>query len=395
MAKLNIKSICNCTESYSLFMNPLLAFEEKIPILKSKGNRPLKMTFDDQLHSLIYFHLQSHDSARHLVQDLNEDEFAKQFIAPDGGISKSSFCEAINTRGLEQMYFVFNELLKEAQGTLDNAYSELGDLISIDGSLINAVLSMHWADYRKNSKKAKGHFGFNINQGIPTKIFLTKGNGAERPFVSQILKPGQTGVMDRGYQEHNSFDQLQEEGKHFVCRIKFSTKKNVIKENPINKDSNVFYDSIVTLGKAKNAQTKKPVRVVGYRVEGVDYFVATDRFDLNAENIALIYKLRWRIETFFKWWKQHLNVYHLIARSEYGLMVQLLAGLITYLLMSIYCKNKYNEGVSVKRIRKLRIDIKNELSGWGQNNKGVGSLFSRYIKEVISTNNNNISNAKT
>ena len=33
----------------------------------------------------------------------------------------------------------------------------------------------------------------------------------------------------------------------------------------------------------------------------------------------------------------HLKVYHLIARSKYGLMVQILAGLITYLLMAIYC----------------------------------------------------------
>ena len=38
----------------------------------------------------------------------------------------------------------------------------------------------------------------------------------------------------------------------------------------------------------------------------------------------------------------NLNVYHLIARSEYGLMMQILAGLITYIWMSIYCEEKYN-----------------------------------------------------
>ena len=45
--------------------------------------------------------------------------------------------------------------------------------------------------------------------------------------------------------------------------------------------------------------------------------MATNRFDLAAEDLALIYKLRWEIENFFGWWKQHLKVYHLIARSEY------------------------------------------------------------------------------
>ncbi|MGR3302723.1 MAG: transposase, partial [Candidatus Scalindua sp.] len=72
------------------------------------------------------------------------------------------------------------------------------------------------------------------------------------------------------------------------------------------------------------------------------------------------YKLRWNIEIFFGWWKRHLKIYHLIARSPYGLMVQILAGLITYLLLAIYCHNNFNEKVSIKRVRELRFKIKNE-----------------------------------
>jgi len=41
-------------------------------------------------------------------------------------------------------------------------------------------------------------------------------------------------------------------------------------------------------------------------------------------------------------------------------MVQLLAGLITYLLLAIYCYEQHNEKVSVKRVRQLRIKIQNE-----------------------------------
>ena len=106
---------------------------------------------------------------------------------------------------------------------------------------------------------------------------------------------------------------------------------------------------------------KKPVRVVGYDIAGSQYYVATDRNDLTAEQIATIYKLRWSIESFFKWWKEHLKVYHLIARTEYGLMAQIFGGLITYLLMAIYCRNEYNEKVSIKRVRQLRTKILNEL----------------------------------
>jgi len=49
-----------------------------------------------------------------------------------------------------------------------------------------------------------------------------------------------------------------------------------------------------------------------------------------------------------------------MARSEYGLMIQLLAGLITCLLLAIYCHDEYNERVSVRRVRELRIKIRNE-----------------------------------
>jgi len=83
--------------------------------------------------------------------------------------------------------------------------------------------------------------------------------------------------------------------------------------------------------------------------------------DLTAEEVATVYKLRWEIEKFFGWWKKRLNVYHLISRSTYGVMVQIFAGLITYLLMAIYCAEEHGEWVNMKRVRELRNTIQNEL----------------------------------
>ncbi len=347
--------------SFDKFCLPIGKAKCGMPPLVSRGNRPLKMTFDDQLKALIFFHLEEHTSAQHLLQILEEDDFARNNIAPEEGIKKSSFAEAINTRGLEQLSHIYQNLQTQAIAGLPKEHNDLGDLISIDGSLIDACLSMQWADYRKGAKKAKVHLGFDINHGIPRKVFLTDGKGPERPFVSMILSPGQTGVLDRGYQAHDLFDLWQDEEKHFVCRIKAKTKKTCIDRKEVNPDSNIFYDAIVLLGTPAINQTKKPVRLVGYIVDGTKYWVATDRHDLTAEQISFIYKLRWDVETFFGWWKRHLKVYHLIARSEYGLMVQILAGLITYLLLAIYCHEQHNEKVSIKRVRELRIKIHNEI----------------------------------
>jgi IS4 transposase len=347
--------------SFNRLCHPLVSILLKTPRLESRCNRPLQMEFEHQLKALIFFHLEEHSSGRHLIQALQQDDFARNHIAPPGGIGKSSFAEAMSERGLEQFLFVFQELCKQAGMILPQTFPEFGELVAIDGTLINAVLSMQWAEYRDGAKKAKAHIGFDLNRSIPRKVFLTEGNSGERPFVSQILDAGQTGVMDRGYQCHKAFDQWQQDGKHFVCRIKANTTKTCLEAYPIPEGSMVFHDAKVLLGQAEVSQTAMPLRLVGYKVGSNKYWVATDRFDLTAEQIALIYKLRWEIEKFFAWWKRHLRVYHLISRSPHGLMIQILSGLITYLLLAIYCHEEHGEKVSIKRVRQLRYHIQNEL----------------------------------
>jgi len=342
-------------------MKPVRSILPDTPPLESKGDRPLRFLFEDELKALIYYHLFENESGRELLQKLREDDFAKEHIAPEGGISRSSFFESVNGRGAGQLQYVFQELCLLSRGVIPRQYSDMGNIVLIDGSLIEAVLSMYWADYRSNSRKAKGHFGFDLNHGIPSAIFLTAGKGAERPFVSQILSPGQTGVTDRGYQCHDLFDSLQDEGKYFVCRIKNNTKTACLIEYKVKPDDYIFSDAVVLLGTPGVNQTRNFVRLIGYRIGNTDYLIATNRYDLTAEQIAFIYKLRWDIEKFFQWWKKHLKVYHLIARSEYGVMVQLLTGLITYLLMALYCRKHYNEPVSAVRLRQIRIAVNNEL----------------------------------
>ena len=95
------------------------------------------------------------------------------------------------------------------------------------------------------------------------------------------------------------FDQWQLDGCHFVCRIKEATHKEIIEQFPVKENSHVFFDAMVLLGTPGVNQTKKPIHLVGYNIEGKSYWVATDRFDLLAEQVALVYKLRWDIESFF------------------------------------------------------------------------------------------------
>jgi Transposase DDE domain len=359
------RSFCPSQEppSFEDLFKPVEKLHSPIPSLESRGYRPFQMEFMHQLKALVAFHLEEHKSGRDLLQFLEQDDFARRTIAPPKGIKKSSFFEAINSRGLEQMFFVFKQLQAEATKVIPKTHTDLGELIAIDGSYIETVLSMHWADYSDQKTKAKVHMAFDLNRSIPSEIILTNGKVDERPFVSKLLSPGQTGVMDRGYQSYKDFDLWQSEGKHFVCRIRFDHQKTVISYNPVAEESIIFFDAVVLLGTKCINQSQKEVRLVGYRVDHKEYWIATDRFDLSAEQIAAIYKERWLIEKFFAWWKRHLKVYHIIARSRYGLTMQILAGLVTYLLLAIYCQNHFGERVSIKRVRQLRIQIRNELRG--------------------------------
>lgn len=207
------------TRAFQKLLAPAQKRFPEIAPLQSRGDRPLQMTFEEQLNALVYFHLEEFTSGRHLLQALEQNDFARECVAPQKGIKKSAFFEALNTRGLEQLTQLFTSPVADATKILPAEFAHLGNLVAIDGSLINAVLSMEWADYRGGAKKAKAHIGLDINRSMPTKIFPTDGKEGERPFVDKIIEKGQTGVMDRGYQCHRCFDQRQTDGKQFVCRI--------------------------------------------------------------------------------------------------------------------------------------------------------------------------------
>lgn len=77
-------------------------------------------------------------------------------------------------------------------------------------------------------------------------------------------------------------------------------------------------------------------RIVFYEKEGNRTFVFyTNNLLLSAENIALAYKYRWRVELFFKWVKLHLHVKEFYGTSENAVKIQLYCAIIDYCLVAI------------------------------------------------------------
>ena len=237
---------------------PLETILPTITPLVSGCNRRLTFTFEYQLRSLIYYHIEECTSAQAMLQKMAKDSFVHHLLVPPEGLGETTFYEANATRGAIQMLEVFDRLAKKVSKSLGFAHAQLGDLVVIDGSLIEASFSMAWADYSSSQNKAKIHIGFDLNRSIPRKVYLTEGKAAERPFVSYLLQMGQTGVLDRGYQDHSRFDQWIEEGKHFVARLKKNTQWNILHQLPFDKGGKVFFFAQVRLGD-KNHQMNTPV----------------------------------------------------------------------------------------------------------------------------------------
>ena len=61
----------------------------------------------------------------------------------------------------------------------------------------------------------------------------------------------------------------------------------------------------------------------------------SNNFDVTAEQIALLYKYRWRVELFFKWLKQHLRVKEFYGTSENAVKIQIYAAIIAYCLVVV------------------------------------------------------------
>ena len=60
---------------------------------------------------------------------------------PPSGLGKRTNYYANANRGLEHMFQLFDKLAKKVSRKLGIIHSQLGDLVAIDGSLIDATLS--------------------------------------------------------------------------------------------------------------------------------------------------------------------------------------------------------------------------------------------------------------
>jgi hypothetical protein len=109
-----------------------------------------------------------------------------------------------------------------------------------------------------------------------------------------------------------------------------------IENMPINATVKIEADELVFL-KARNLWEPNQLRLIRAKLITTNkpIFFVTNIFDMNAYEVATIYKQRWQIENIFKLLKQQLNLC-LVTRNQNGIKVMIYMTLILAILMLAY-----------------------------------------------------------
>ncbi len=256
-----------------------------------------------------------------------------------GPVSLGSFSEAQHLYDPELLRNLMQQISLQAEPNFGDArLKELGkELAAVDGTLIPALSRMSWALWQDdNHRAAKFHVKFSVLRQTVLDATLTTGNGSERDELRKLWKPDEFYSGDRGYGADYSFlAEMRQAGSSFAIRIRNDAVISEVQSLPLSDEdqkAGVVSDQWVNLGKQWDDE---PIRVVRIRDYDTELLIATDRADLPAELISLIYRYRWQIELFFKWIKCILGCRHLLAESPHGVAIQLYCACIVALMLTI------------------------------------------------------------
>lgn len=69
-----------------------------------------------------------------------------------------------------------------------------------------------------------------------------------------------------------------------------------------------------------------------------DLVFLTNNLEIPALTVAMLYKMRWRIELFFRWIKQYLRIKHFYGTSPNAVKTQIWIAVTIYLMVAIIHK---------------------------------------------------------
>ena len=342
------------------------------PLRSHKDCSNRKLHFDEYVaYLLLYFFNPIVTSLRGLQQVSTLDKVRKKMKLPRFALG--SFSEARNVFDpslLEPLIAGLADQVTEAGADPRLAALDVAATV-VDGTPIRALPKMAWALWRDDEHRAaKVHLEYSLLKSAPMQATVTDHNTSEGRVLQDSLAEGKLYVLDRGYTDYALMARILEAGSSFLLRLPSNAVYEVLDERPVSaaaRKVGVQRDLVVKLGGATSPELHdQEIRLVQVHVTDpnallgrprkprVDrktkairttktehtLLLATDQLDLAAELVADLYRYRWQIELFFRWFKTLLRADRLLSLSRNGLTLVVYCALIASLLLTLWTGRK-------------------------------------------------------
>lgn len=215
-------------------------------------------------------------------------------------------------------------------------------IVAVDATFFDVASRIAWA-LPHNTTSARGSvqmcLHFDVLHGTPVGFTLLGGQVGEARALPPALRRGCLYLLDRAYQSYEHLNAIVAKGSDFVVRLRRSANFTVQDDRPptaADRLAGVQHDWVVAPTDRRHGFTH-PFRLVEICTPGEPEPVRllTNRLDLPAELIGLLYRHRWQIELFFRWLKCVVKLKHFVSESPEGMAIQLYVALIGTLLIAL------------------------------------------------------------
>lgn len=284
------------------------------------------------------------DSMRALAGKLN-------YLGMDNAPSKSTVGDALRDRDNEVFKLYYFALIKYFEPLLSVSRKEkisFEKFYAFDSTtitLFSDVMKGVGRNPKDNGKKKGGlkvHMLTDVHSDTAVFAKISEAKMHDKKFLKHLNpSKGSMLVFDKAYNYYLQFAEWTDESVYFVCRLKDNAKaevQEVLFEKKLDKDeSGVYRIEHIHLKYKKDKQEKiLCLRLVYYRDEQRrKYKFITNNWDITEEEVALIYKYRWTIETTFKKLKQNFQLHFFYSDTENGIKTQIWCTLIAHLLLNV------------------------------------------------------------
>ena len=313
-------------------------------VTKYEGNKYVKsFSCWNHLLVLLFGQLSNREGLRDLIVTLTPFKFAFHHLGFGKSVTRSNLSKANEVREVRIFQEFADRMVAIARQKRDGVkdFFISNKVYAFDSSTISLCLSVYWWTKLHHGKGGvKLHELYDVKADIPAFSVITDASLHDSKVMDQIpYEKDSFYIFDRAYMVTKMLYLVEAKDAFFVVREKHKMLFEVVLDkNYNNPETGVMADQIIKFKghKTKKQYPKELRRIVFYDKQGNRTFVFyTNNFNITAEQVALLYKYRWRVELFFKWLKQHLRVKEFYGTTENAVKIQIYAAITAYCLVVI------------------------------------------------------------